>query len=92
MIRERVQVDVDIIETVEAKRLNWYGHMRRMEEERWPQKIWNWKLPWKRKRGRPKLTWQAGTQDAMSKRNILEDEWKNRKIWKKLVNEKHRTV
>jgi len=30
----RAQVDIDIIETIQAKRLLWCGHLQRMPEER----------------------------------------------------------
>jgi hypothetical protein len=35
--------------------LQWYGHVRRMEEGRLPKEVMKWRPPGRRKRGRPKL-------------------------------------
>jgi len=44
----------DIIDIIEQKRLQWYGHVKRMPEEKIPKLIMDW-LPWERKkRGCPK--------------------------------------
>jgi len=44
----------DIIDIIERKRLQWYGHVKKMQEERLPKLIMEW-IPGKRgKRGRPK--------------------------------------
>jgi len=47
----------DIIYIIEKKRLQWYGHIIRMPEERIPKLIMDW-IPWeRRKRGCPRKTW-----------------------------------
>ena len=38
------------------KQLNWHAHVRRMNEERVPQKNWWWP-PGKRRKGRPRNSW-----------------------------------
>ncbi|KAL3284148.1 hypothetical protein HHI36_018316 [Cryptolaemus montrouzieri] len=50
-IRERAEVDLDIKDTIEAKRLEWYGHLRRMTQERLHLRIWKWQHREKKKRG-----------------------------------------
>jgi hypothetical protein len=42
----------DIIDIIEKKMLHWYGHVKRMQEERLPKLIMEW-IPGER-RGRPK--------------------------------------
>ena len=37
---EAIGIDLDIIETIEARRLNWFGHLKRISNERWPRKVW----------------------------------------------------
>jgi hypothetical protein len=44
----------DIIEIIEKKRLQWYGHVRRMPEERIPKLIMEWIPLERRKSGRPR--------------------------------------
>ena len=42
----------DIIDIIEKKTLQWYGHVRRMPEERTPKLIMEWIPGERRKRGR----------------------------------------
>jgi hypothetical protein len=46
----------DIIDIIETKRLQWYGHVKRMQEERLPKLIMECIPGERRKRGRPKKT------------------------------------
>ena len=41
----------DIIDIIEQKRLQWYGHVKRMPEERIPKLIMEWIPQERRKRG-----------------------------------------
>jgi hypothetical protein len=43
----------NILDTIEKKRLQWYGHVKRMQEERLPKLIMEWITGKRRKRGRP---------------------------------------
>jgi hypothetical protein len=69
----------DIIDIMEKKRLQWYGHVKRMPEERIPKLIMEWILWERRKRGRPRKTWVEGVQAAMTRRDLEPDQWRNRK-------------
>jgi len=44
----------DIVDIIKRKRLQWYGHVKRMQEERLPKLIMEWILGERRKRGRPR--------------------------------------
>jgi hypothetical protein len=46
----------DIIDIIEKKRLQWYGHVKRMAEERIPKLVMEWIPEERRKRGRPRKT------------------------------------
>jgi hypothetical protein len=50
----------DIIDIIEQKRLKWYGHAKRMPEERIPKLIMEWIPRERRKRGRPRNMWMEG--------------------------------
>ena len=43
----------DIIDIIERKRLQWYGHVKRMQDERLPKLIMELIPGERRKRGRP---------------------------------------
>ena len=76
-----VKEDSDIIDIIERKRLQWYGHVKRMQEERLPKLIMEWIPEERRKRGCPRKTWMEGVQAAMEKRHLETDQWLNRKEW-----------
>jgi len=44
----------DIIDIIERKRLQWYGYVKRMHEDRLPKLIMEWIPGERRKRGRPR--------------------------------------
>ena len=44
----------DIIDIIEKKRLQWYGQVKRVPEERIPKLIMDWIPRERRKRGRPR--------------------------------------
>jgi hypothetical protein len=64
----RVKRKPDIIDIIEKKRLQWYGHVKRMPEERVPELIMDWIPRGRRKRGHPRKTWKEGVQVAMTTR------------------------
>jgi hypothetical protein len=71
----------DIIDIIEKKRLQWFGHFKRMQEERLPKLIMGWIPGERRKRGRPRKTWMEGVRAAMETRHLEVDQWLNRKEW-----------
>ena len=71
----------DIIDIIERKRLQWYGHVKRMQEERLPKLIMEWITGERRKRGRPRKTWIEGVRAATKTRHLEADQWLNRKEW-----------
>jgi uncharacterized protein (DUF2235 family) len=65
----------DIIDSIETKRLQWYGHVKRMQEERLPKLIMEWIQGERRKRGRPRKTWMQGVRAAMKTRHLEANQW-----------------
>jgi len=55
-----VKGQLDIIDIIQKKRLQWYGHVKRMPEERIPKLIMEWIPLERRKSGRPRKTWMEG--------------------------------
>ena len=71
----------DITYIIKKKRLQWYGHVKRMPEERIPKLIMEWTPMERRKRGCPRKTWIEGAQAATKTRNLEPDQWRNRDEW-----------
>jgi hypothetical protein len=71
----------DIIDIIEKKRLQSYGHVKRMPEERITTLIMKWIPEERRKRRHPRKTWMEGVQAAMRTRNLEPDQWRNREEW-----------
>ena len=86
-----VQGKPDIIDIIQKKRLQWYGHVKRMPEDRIPKLIMEWVPLERRKRGRPRKTWMEGVQAAMTTRNLETDQWRNREEWR-LVSGRRRQL
>lgn len=82
VIRERMNIQTTIVDTTEAKSLRWYGHVNRMDYNRWPKKLLHWIPPQRRKRGRPRRTWTDGIKTAMTSRNLQDEDWRDRDRWK----------
>jgi hypothetical protein len=40
-VREIMRVDRNVVKDIRKKQLIWYGHVKRMEEERLPKWYWN---------------------------------------------------
>jgi len=57
------------------KPLQWYGHVKRMQEERLPKLIMEWIPGERRKRGRPRKTWMEGVRAAMTTKHLEADHW-----------------
>jgi hypothetical protein len=41
------------VERIEQKRLQWYGHVKRMENDRLPNTVVEWETEGRRRKGRP---------------------------------------
>jgi len=76
---------------MEKKILQWYGHVKRMPEDRLPKLIMEWLPLERRKRGRPRKSWMEGVQAAITTGNLEPDQWRNREEWR-LVSGRRRQL
>jgi hypothetical protein len=53
VIREIMEVEKTILERIEQKHLQWYGHVKRMENDRLPKIIMEWEAEGSRRKGTP---------------------------------------
>jgi len=66
----------DIIDSIQKKRLQWYGHVKRIPGERITKLIMEWIPRERRKRGRPqRKMWMERVQAAMTTRNLEPNQW-----------------
>ena len=82
-----VQEKPDIIDIIEKKKSQWYGHVKRMPEQRLPKLIMEWIPIERKKKGRPKKTWM----EAMTVRGLEADQWMDREEWR-LVSGRQRKM
>ena len=57
----------NIVNYIEAQRLNWFGHVQRMPDTRTVKKIFKWDPLTKRSQGRPKYWWEDNVKQDISK-------------------------
>ena len=67
------------------KRLHWYIHVKRREEDNLSRKMMDMVVPGKRRRGRPRLRWTDNNREDMNKYEQTADMTENRQYWKMMV-------
>ncbi|XP_030763703.1 uncharacterized protein LOC115888211 [Sitophilus oryzae] len=82
VIRAKMDATQTIVDRVEQRGLKWFGHLLRMEHQRWPYRIYSWSPPGKRKRGRPRRSWNEAIRRAMEDRNLEEEDVLDRNRWR----------
>jgi hypothetical protein len=70
---------------IKTKQLQWYGHVQRVEEGRLPKAVLEWRPSWRRKQGRPKLTWAEGVSGMMAEKVLQEEDWTDRNNWRRKI-------
>ena len=60
----------DIMDIVEKKRLQWYGHIKRMPEDRIPKLKKEWTPTERRKRGRPRKKVDRGSTSSHGNKEL----------------------
>ena len=49
------------------------------------KKVMKWSPPGRRKRGRPKLTWEEEIRGLMEEKGLMEEDWNDRGNWRKKI-------
>jgi len=49
------------------------------------KEVMKWSPPGRRKRGRPKLTWEQGIRGLMREKELIEEDWNDRGNWRKKI-------
>jgi hypothetical protein len=76
-----------ITETIRLRRLCWFGHVQRMEENRIPKRVSCVNLETTKPRGRPRNRWQGEVREdgRIVGEEELQEKLYNREEWKKLL-------
>ena len=80
VIALRVGVD-DLEEHLRQKRLRWFGHIVRRDEEVEIKKVLVLKIDGCRKRGRPVKRWIDVVEEDMKKRGVVQQDAGDRDCW-----------
>ena len=79
-IREDLNVTA-LLDEIERRKLQWYGHVMRMEEGRCPKKYLDWRPQGKRPVGRPRKRWIEGVEKAVRRRGSTMEEMRNSQLY-----------
>jgi hypothetical protein len=78
----------DIVTVIKIRRLEWLGHVIRMNETRSVKKIFEGKLEGRRDKGRPRLRWIDNAEDDLRKLGV---KWRvkalDREEWASITRE-----
>jgi len=87
---EEMSKGENIVKWIKGQRISWLGHLERVEEDRWPKKIFIQELEGARRRGRrPRKRWKEEVERDLQ---VLEvRRWRelvaDRKKWKDIVRQ-----
>ena len=79
--------NANIVRFVKSKRMAWLGHVMRMEGERIPKRVPEWKRTGRRNRGRPRKRWLEYIEEDIEIMGIrgCRKLCKERAEWKKIT-------
>src|ERR1044072_3585315 len=63
-IREELGVE-NILKFIERGQLSWFGHVKRMDEDRYPRRFYEWRPMGRRGVGRPRIRWKDNIRMAI---------------------------
>ena len=96
-IREMLKEE-PLQEKIQTSRLKWYGHVKRMGEDRLPRKAHETEMKGKRPRGKPRDRWLKGVEESVQKKGVdwsrvvAERWWEDRRKWRGLCAMQTRPV
>src|SRR6218665_3258187 len=87
--REVLGAEETVVQKIKERRLQWFGHVERMEEKRLPNAALHGHVEGKRSRGRQRKTWMDNVREDLKERNIdltrIGEATRNREVWRNLV-------
>ena len=62
--------ETPILDHVEKKQMQWFGHLQRMKDDRITNQVWKTKIRGTKRRCRSALTWDGEVSKIMQKKNL----------------------
>ena len=88
-LRRMVRVPSILIE-VEKRKMRWFGHIIRMDEQKPARMVWRTRAQGRNGRGRPRRKWDDGMVDILRRREVGWNEAiviaRERNRWRQLVD------
>ena len=86
-LRERTE-QPHVSQAVKGRRIQWAGHVARMEEERLPKRVFLAQLDGRRPTGRPRKDWRRCLEEDIRREGVNPRDWmvmgQNRELWSNL--------
>src|SRR6218665_3238490 len=87
--REELGAQETVVQKIKKRRLQWFGHVKRMEGERLPNAALHGHVEGKRSRGRQRNPWIDNVREDLKEKNIdltrIGKATRNREVWRSLV-------
>ena len=83
-IRSRLKL-LSIRESVKLRRLEWFGHVERMDERTWASRCRYIEIEGNIPKGRPKLTWNQLIKKDLKDKNLHKEQAQDRMSWKSCI-------
>ena len=90
MTERAVGVNCGVVEWVKRSALRWYGHVRRMPEDRLAKKVYQSDVRGENGRGRPPMTWEGKVEEYIKERvpggrrglEVAKEACQDRELWR----------
>ena len=83
-IRGTVKV-VEVSKKIQQRRLQWFGHVKRREENHVCRRVMDMEVDGRRRRGRPRFRWKDNIASDMRVKGVSERDVQDRGRWKRLI-------
>ncbi|KAI5715759.1 hypothetical protein M8J77_021928 [Diaphorina citri] len=84
VIRNKIKV-TEITKKIQERRLQWFGHVERRDENYIGKKVGQIRVEGKRKRGRPKKQWRNCINEDLREKGLTREQTQERADWKRLT-------
>ena len=74
----------EVSRKIQEKRLNWFGHVMRKDQEYVGRRLLEMEVPGRRRRGRPKKRWMECITADMEEKDLAVEDVEDRGHWKRL--------
>ena len=85
---EHIRGTVKVVEAsakAQERRLQWYGHVKRRDEDYVGLRTMRMEVEGRRRRGRPRLRWRDRIGVDLEERQMDEEQAEDRKLWRRLA-------